>query len=178
MKYYATLLIGALAFSLPTLAADVNIGIVSYGKCIEESKIGKNEQETFETIKRQMTEVLEAKDQELSELSQKFSDADYLDSLTPEAEEGLREEFKNKNQELAQYQNQYYQVLNNANNQMINTISEMINEASKELAKEKNLEVILNEYAASYFDEKLDVTEEVIAQMDKTYEDKSTEDKE
>ena len=169
LKHYATLLISSLVLSLPLCGSDMGVGIVNFKQCIEESQVGKSEKEAFESIKTQMTEVLEAKDQELTELSQKFSDADYLDSLTPEAEEELKEEFRKLNQELAQYQNQYYQVLNAANAQLIDTISDMINKASKELAKEKNLQLVLNEYTASYFDPDLDISNEIITKMDDIY---------
>lgn len=179
MKYFVTLIISMIALSWSLHSGDdAQVGIVSFKRCIEESKLGKDEQNSFEAMKKQMTEVLENTEQELTDLSKKFSDADYIDSLSPESEEELKIKFQTLNQELAKYQNQYYHALNAANAQLIDTISNMINQAAEHIAKDKDLNIVLNEYTAFYFDSELDITNDVIVEMDKIYKERQGETKE
>ncbi|MFQ5729127.1 MAG: OmpH family outer membrane protein, partial [Waddliaceae bacterium] len=80
------------------------IGLVNFKACVEKSKFGKQEQDNFEALKKQMEGVLEEKEKTLSEISTKFNDPDYLDSLSSEAEAELKHKFRSLNQELAQHQ--------------------------------------------------------------------------
>lgn len=151
--------------------AETNVGIVDFKACVEGSKIGAKEQQNFETMKKQMEEVLAEKEKTLNELTGKFNDADYLDSLSAEAEAEMKHQFRTLSQEMQQHQNQYYQVLQQANFKIIQTIGEAIAEASKVVAKNKQLDVILNEEMAFYYADALDVTKDVVTVMDQQYKE-------
>lgn len=146
------------------------IGIVNFKECVEKSKIGKFEQSNFEGFKKQLEEILMEKEKSLTEISNKFNDPDYLDSLSAEAENELKHKFRSLNQELNQYQSQYYQALNQANFKIIQTINELIAKASKELAATKHIDLILNEESGFFYTSMLDVTADVIALMDQLFE--------
>src|SRR3990167_4018615 len=81
-----------LAMALAVSAASVQaaealkIGVVNFKYCVENSKLGKEEQANFEGIKKKMEEVLEQKEKALTEIAGKFNDPDYLDTLSAEAE--------------------------------------------------------------------------------------------
>lgn len=150
--------------------AQQNIGIVDFAKCVTDSKPGKQEQSSFEALKNQMTTLLQDTEKQLNDISSKFNDPEYLDGLSPEAEEELKVKFRTLSEEMNRYQNQYYQVLNQANMRVVQTLSTMINTASENVAKEKRLNVVLNKEACFFFNDKLDVTPFVIAEMDKAYE--------
>lgn len=142
------------------------IALVNFKTCVEKSKIGKQEQTNFENMKKQMEDVLAEKEKSLKELSGKFSDEDYLDSLSSEAEAELKHKFRSLNQELGQHQQQFYQVLQQANFKIVQKINDEINEASKSVAKTKSLDLIINEEGAFYFNPVLDISEDVVKVMD------------
>ena len=170
-----------IALSLATLALlmackldaaqDVKVGIVNLKTCVEKSKSGKREQQNFETMKKQMESVLEEKEKTLNDLANKFNDADYLDSLSPEAEAELKHKFRVLSQEMQQHQNQYYQVLNQANFAVMQKMNEEISEASKIIAKEKHLDLVLNEEMAFFHIDSLNISEDVVKEMDKAFKE-------
>jgi len=144
-------------------------GIVNFKLCVEESKLGKAEQAAFESLKSQMAAVLEKTEKDLEEIAAKLSDSDQLDALSPEAEEELKQNFQRLSQDLNRYQNQYYQILNQANFKVLNSLSTKVGEAAETIAKSKNLSIVLNEEACFYYNPELDITKQVIAELDRNY---------
>lgn len=158
-----------IATALTTTAFSAEYGIVNFGTCISDSKLGKQEQSSFESLKKQMTTLLEDTEKQLNELSTKFNDPEYLDGLSPEAEEELKVKFRTLSEELNRYQNQYYQVMNQANMRIMQTMSTSINNASEKVGKDKKLSMVINKDACFYFTPTLDVTQLVVIEMDKNY---------
>ena len=154
-----------------SFADGLKVGFVNFKTCVENSKLGKQEQSNFESMKNQMEEVLGEKEKTLEEISKKLNDADYIDSLSPEAENELKHKFRTFGQEMSQHQQQYYQLLNQANMKIIQNISQSVGEASKLVAKEKNLDVIINDESAFFSSPTLDVSQAVIRAMDSIYKD-------
>lgn len=147
------------------------IGVVDFGKCVEGSKFGKSEQESFESIKIRMHKAIEDLDHQLSETATKLQDKDLLDSLSPEAENELKVKFQALNEEMNRYQGQYYQVMQQANMKLVQTMAEMIARASEVVAKNGKYTMIINREAAFHYSPNLDVTPQVIAQLDKLFEE-------
>jgi outer membrane protein len=117
-----------------------------------------------------MASLLEDTEKQINELATKFNDPEFLDSLSPEAEEELKNKFRSLNEDLNRYQNQYYQVLNQSNMKIMQTLSNSINTASEKVAKEKKLSLIVNKEACFFTSATLDVTPFVVTEMDKNYE--------
>jgi len=163
----ATVGLSTAAFAAPDAA---NVGIVNFSTCISDSKLGKQEQASFESLKKQMTTMLEDTEKQLNEISAKFNDADFLDGLSPEAEEELKVKFRTLNEELSRYQNQYYQVLNQANMRIIQTLSTSINGAAEKVAKNKNLTMVLNKDACFFYSPALEITPLIVAEMDRNFD--------
>jgi outer membrane protein len=170
-KFFLTLLT-TLGLSAGALAAEPApaMGIVNFATCVTDSKFGKQEQASFEALKKQMSTLLEDTEKQLNEISAKFNDSEYLDGLSPEAEEEMKVKFRTLNEDLSKYQNQYYQVLNQANMRVIQTLSVAINTAAEKVAKDKKLAMVVNKEACFFYSPKLDVTPLVIAEMDKTFD--------
>ncbi len=172
-RFVPALLIGSIATLLTTAAFSAEVppsfGIVNFGSCVSDSKLGKQEQASFESLKKQMSSLLEETEKQLSDLSAKFNDPEYLDGLSPEAEEELKIKFRTLNEELSRYQNQYYQVMNQANMRIMQTLANSINSASEKVAKDKKLSMVVNKDACFYFTPALDVTSLVVTEMDKNF---------
>jgi len=164
----------AMAFSLIAASASAAdspvIGVVNFTSCITDSKVGKKEQENMESIRKQMASLIEDTEKELKELAAKFDDTEYLDSLSPKAEEELKIKFQTLQEDHGRYQNQFYQVLQHANYQMIQKMSGSIAKAAEKIAKSKKLDYVMNKEACFYIRPDLDVTSMVINEMDTNFE--------
>ncbi|NDD58732.1 MAG: OmpH family outer membrane protein [Chlamydiae bacterium] len=168
--FKATLAAAGLFLQGNAFADNGSFGIVNFSNCITDSKLGKEEQSSFENLKKQMSFQIEDIEKQIGELASKFNDPDYMDGLSPEAEDELKIKIRSLNEELNRYQNQFYQVLNQANMKIIQTLSATINTASEKVAKDKKLHMVVNKEACFFYNPNLDITNLVIAEMDKSYE--------
>jgi outer membrane protein len=169
--FMATFLLAGAGLS----ADDSQVGVVNFTTCITESKSGQKEQGNMENIRNQMSTMIEDTEKEIKELSAKFEDTEFLDSLSPKAEEELKVKYQTLQEDLGRYQNQYYQVLQHAQYQLIQKMSGNIAKASEAVAKEKNLNYVINKEACFYINSDYDVTNSVISEMDKSFEDENKE---
>lgn len=169
-KWSAAVLLLMACVASPCAAAESapKLATASFKTILEKSKVGKEEQARFDQLRKQMEQSIEQKEKALNELAPKFSD-EYLDSLTPEAEAELKEKFKTLSQDLSQDQNQYYQALNQANMQVVQKLFDMIAEASKLLAKDKGLDLIINDESCFFKAESLDVSNDLIKKLDEMH---------
>jgi outer membrane protein len=176
MKKFSYLVLACCCLSLsaaPLCAAnapELKLGVVNAKVCIEKSKKGQQEKNSFEALKKQMSDSLEKSDKELADLAKKLEDKDYLDSLSPAAEEEMKGRFESLSQEFVRYQNQYYQLLNQANYRMLQNLHDAISSASESVRSAKNLSLVTNKDSIFASAPTLDVTTEVIAEMDKRFE--------
>ncbi|PIS01681.1 MAG: hypothetical protein COT84_01180 [Chlamydiae bacterium CG10_big_fil_rev_8_21_14_0_10_35_9] len=145
------------------------VAVVNFASCITDSEYGKQEQQNLEYIRKQMTSMMEETEKELKDITGKFEDNDYMDSLSPKAEEELRSKFQALQEDYARYQNQFYQVLNQANYQLMQKMNQNIARAAERLAKRKNLAFVMNKEACFYFNPDLEVTDLVIKEMDNDF---------
>lgn len=148
-------------------APQLNFGVVDFKRCVEESKLGKSEQATFESLKTQMSTLLEKGEQELEEIAKQVKDPD--DSLSPTALENLQKKYQALAQELMRSQNQYYQILNQTNVKVIQSLTTKVGEAATAVAKSKNLNLVLNNEACFYNLPEADITNAVIAELDRRF---------
>jgi len=142
------------------------VGIVNFKKCVEESMLGKQERDNFDALRKQMESTLEEKEKQLSDLTKKFNDPDYLDSLSPDAEEQAKNQYRTLSQEMAQLQQQYYQTLNQTNLKVVQKLADQVAAAAERVAKKLNLDLVLNEESSFFYSTTLDISTEVIKTMD------------
>ena len=175
-KLTAIFLITAFALCFgKTNAADLKVGFVNFKTCLEKSKQGQQEKNAFDALKKQMTEALEKTDKELEDLAKKLENQDYMDGLSPTAEEELKHKFQNLSQEYARYQNQFYQLLNQANYKMLQTLQDDVSIAAEKVRANNNLALILNEESAFAHVSSLDFTNAVVEQMNKQFDLENSE---
>lgn len=170
-KFFLSLLSAAALCAGPTFAAEESIiGMVNLTSCMSESKLGQQEQETLQNVQNQMISLMEETDKELKEIEGKLKDSEYLDSLSPQAEAELQAQRDQLARNISQYQNQFYQMMQQAQYQIYQKVLTNITKASEKIAKEKKLDYILNKEACFYIRPDLDVTNSVISEMDKTFD--------
>ena len=173
-KHFRTLCMGLFAAAMlggsGGLQADnsnIKVGLVNFKEAIEKSKLGQQEQETYDNMKKQIETILTEKEEEFQKISKKLQDEDFRDSQKPEALQKLQEQYQQLGTELAQGQQQYYQALQQANYKILQKIADVVSKASKSVADDKSLDLILNDDNSFYNSPRLDITPEVIAEMDR-----------
>ena len=152
----------------------LKIAVVNFKTCVESSKMGKQEQANFESLKKQMESVLEEKEKAINDMATKFNDPDYLDSLSAEAETEIKRKFRAQSQELSGYQNQYMQILQQTNMKVIQKLTQAATDASQKYAQDNKIDIVLNE-ESFYYAPDLDISKEIIALMDKQFEKEAAE---
>jgi len=165
------------ADSLPTTytapSKPLNLAVVNFKTCVEKSKMGQKEQLSFDTMKKQMENILKEKEKALNEVAGKFNDMDYLDSLSPDAEAELKRQYRTLNQEFTQQQNQFYQVLSQTNVAIIQKLTDSVTKASQEVAKTNHIDLVVGEDSAFYNSNNLDISLLVVKLMDEAFEKES-----
>jgi Skp family chaperone for outer membrane proteins len=126
-----------------------------------------------EKQKTEMEKILKDLEVQLNETHKKRSDQDYLDALSPQAIDDLNQTYQNQIEDIKKAQSQYYQVLQQAQGRMYNVIHMEIKKASEKVAKDRNLDTILQSEAAFFSTNDLDVTEHVVKEMDKNFAQES-----
>lgn len=177
-KFLGKWLVLALIFSASTLfAADesstqktLNVGLVNFKLCVENSKIGKQEQAAFEAIKKKMEEVLDEKEKALNAIADKLNDPDQLDLMSPDEETAEKRKFRTLTQDLSELQNQAYQSLNQTNYKVVQSLAEKVAEASEAVAKENKIDIVLNDEIAFFYTQALDISSKVIEKMDQLFD--------
>lgn len=173
MKYISSLLLALGLFSAPLAAASnpqPTIGVVNFSQCLTDSKVGKYEQSSFENVKKQMAVLIEDTERQINEINAQFNDPEYMDGLSPEAEDDLKAKFRTLNEEMTRHQTDYYQKLNQANIRILQTLGATIQQAAERVAAEKRLSMVINKDAFFFYMPTLDVTSLVVAEMDKNFE--------
>jgi outer membrane protein len=169
-KFFSATLLASFLTGSMFAGENLVTGVVNFTTCITDSKVGKKEQENLEALRKQMTSLMENTEKELREIASKFEDTEYLDSLSPKAEEELKAKYQALQEELGRYQGQFYQILQQANYQMVQKMSGSIAVAAKQVAEKNKLDYVLNKEALFYIRPDLDVTTQVVAEMDKKFE--------
>lgn len=176
MRCFNKMILSASLLSLVAIApvsafsAEFKVRVLNFKTCVEKSKLGKQEQESFDALKKQMENVLNEKEKTLNEMAEKFEDPDYLDSLSPEAETELKRKFRAISQEASQQQSQYMQTLQQANVKVLDKLDGAIIKASEAVAAKNGYNLVINEDSSYFYDKNLDISEEVISAMDENFE--------
>lgn len=171
MKKLIFSLIALIICNANSLKAENNggSGVVNFVNCVTDSKFGKHEQEQLENLRKQWTTLLEETEKQLKDISAKFEDQEYMDGLSPEAEEDMKAKYKSLNEDMNKYQSQLYQIMQQANYLFMQKMASAITRASEKIAQELNLDLIINKEACFFYKQGMDITNKVISKMDDNY---------
>ncbi len=148
-------------------ADDSKIGVVDFRRCVLESELGKREQEAFESMRLELSNLMLDTGKQIEEIEKKLEDADYMDTINSEEEKRLKENIAQLNEEMNRYNQQYYQFLNQGSNRVIQSIAKNVNSASEKYARQKGFSLVLNSEVLFYSSPSLDITQHIISEMDK-----------
>lgn len=166
-----TFLIAFTAAALQLCATDPKEGIVNFANCVTDSKLGKQEQSSFEATRKQFFTLLEDTDKQIKDLNAKLEDKDTLEGLTDEAQEEMKAKVAQLNQELYHYNQQYNQFISQGQYRFVQAIMSGAIHAAEKVASSKGYTKIANKDAYLYYSPSLDITSDVVKEMDKTFEE-------
>ena len=154
----------------PASTQSFKTGVVNTKRCLEESRLGKQEQANFEKMKSQMEATLQGKEKALEEVEAKLNDDDYMDSISEDAANELKRQRRTIRSEGMQLQSQYMQTLQQANVKVVQKLTDIISKASAQVAQDNGFDVIFTDEACTYFNKRLDISDRIIAKMDALFE--------
>jgi outer membrane protein len=166
----------AMILALATLhlcAVDEKEGIVNYANCVNDSKLGKQEQASFETTRKQFFSLIEDTDKQIKELSAKLEDKEILEGLTPEAIKEMQDKEAQLKVEFEHYQQQYGHFISQGQYRFLQPIMAGAAKAAEKIAKENGYTKIANKDAYLYYAPSLDITADVVKEMDKLFEEEA-----
>ena len=146
------------------------LGVVNLSTCIKLSKYGKQEQEALESVQTQMTTLMGDLEKQINVIANQLNDPEFVDSLSPEAEQEMQARFHSLGEELNRYRAQYYQVMNQTHIKLMQTMSHYVARASTAIAQKEKIDMVLNQDACFYFPPESDITTSVIKEMDRQFE--------
>lgn len=148
----------------------LKVGVVNFRNCVEQSKMGQQEDANLEALRKQIESLLSEKEKTLNDMEEKLNDPDYVDSISPEAERELKRKYRTLSQEAAMQQNQYSQTLHQANVKVIQKLMDFVTKHAAVVAKNENFDILLTEESSFYYSPALDVSSKVIVLMDDAFE--------
>lgn len=151
--------------SVDAAAGTPKIAFIDFKQCVEKSEVGKREQQKFEQLNEKIKEAMESKEKELSEVARLWNDPDHRDSLSPEAEEELSKRGNRLRMEYEEMRKRSVEMLQQANFQVVQTISAAVGKAAETVAAAKGYSMVMNKEACFFTDQAFDITAAVVAQM-------------
>jgi outer membrane protein len=159
----AALSVAALSFMSVAAFADSPVAVIDLARVIETSAVGKDLQEKFKTKKEALQKEAIAYEKDLREKEQtlmkdkKTMDAKAFGEKRKSFEEGL----KKKRAEILEKNVSLEKSKNNA----LKTIQTKVVQISADIAKEKKIQVVLDQTAVVIAQESLDITADVIKKL-------------
>lgn len=176
LKKWIFMVVATLGLTSGAYAED-KIGVVNFGTCVAESKFGQKEQEALENVKKQVERLVVDIESQLRDVTGKLQDSDYMDGLSPEGEQELKAKFQSLSEEHQRYQGQYYQMMQQANMQLLQKMGGYVNAATEAIAKQSGYTLIVSKDVCFSFSDSKDITGLVVAEMDKAFDSASSEKK-
>lgn len=176
MKFYVFCLLvfsAATGFSLEAKDSSWPCGVVNFEQCSKESKYGHQEIEKMQETEKKIQALLEDKGSAIKEIETKLNDPEFLDSLSPAAENELKEKHGSLAEEYQMYQNQLMQMMQQTGFQSYQTLLSHIQKAARVVEKEKNIPFLIRKEACISFPASADVTHLIIQAMDKEFDSQS-----
>lgn len=147
----------------------VGVKVVNTRECFLNSKLGKQEQQAFETLKNQKTKLIDETRKRLEEIANKLNNPELLESMSPKEEQNLKSMYEQLSHDLNQLHNESYQILYQADMQINQTLQDNIDQTLQEIEKEGPYIIFKSDACYDYSPE-LDATSMVIKKLDEKFE--------
>jgi outer membrane protein len=162
-KYFVTLLAAFSMFSLGANAGDV--GIIDVDQIMKESAVMRDIQSKIEKKQDEYQKQVQKKQEELESEQKRIEGKRSL--LSKEAFDKETEAFEKKLDDLKTFVDKRQNSLKKASIDAMSKVNDKVKDIIADIAKEKNLDVIVPASQTLYYKDGLEVTEEVLAKLNK-----------
>lgn len=145
--------------------ASLKIGVVDFQRVLRESKAGKAARAEIEQKGHSMEAEIKTKGEGLENEKKKL-EAEAL-VMTKEVKEQKARDFRMKVNDFAELQKSYAMDFKNFETQKIREIQKAVAEVVEQIAKKGKYTMIVERSRVLYYQESIDVTDEVIKMYDK-----------
>jgi len=168
----ALLLAGASAISTQGFATEASNlpGIVNFQACVSETKVAQEKQKELEGLEKQFRVRIDEIQKRCKEIDEKLGNEAYIDSISAEAEENLKNERQAEVQKLMSAQNEFQQIMQQQQMAFQQSFVLSLSDAAKQVAKERGHSFVISKDACLFYDDKLDMTKDVVAKVNAVYD--------
>jgi outer membrane protein len=173
-KYEMVLLIFFISISWcgQAVAADVaKIGIVDLQRVLETSNPGKSAQAEIKKQKDAMEQELKAKGAEIEQLRMQFERESMV--MSKEKREEKERESRIKINDFKSLQQRYRSELQGLEQKLVSQLRDQVNALVTEIGKKEGYLLIINNFSVMYAPGSIDITDQIIKQMNEKYAKKS-----
>ncbi|SCA58447.1 hypothetical protein AB751O23_AC_00050 [Chlamydiales bacterium SCGC AB-751-O23] len=171
-KIISSLFVLFMGLSLASFAfggAAGKVGVIDLQACHEESALAKAEGKKLEDLKGKLKGGLEGKEKSFKEMKEKYDDQTFRDGLSDTARQEYEQTMNSTLKELEEYHNQLIRMLNQSGYEVAMNVLGSVEGAADKIAKEKQLDMVIRKELCLYYTPELDITKEIISEMDKSY---------
>ncbi len=169
MKYLSGiifLILGIIICQTTALAAESSkIGVLDLRRCIQESNEGKRIYEDLKKKHDDMQKDLDKKQQELLEMQNEIEKQSLM--LSMDAKENRQKEFEKKKRDLQYLAQDLQEEMKKLESEANLEILKIIQQVLSKFADEKELEYVTERAGVLYAAESLDITDNIIKEMNK-----------
>ena len=166
MKYFIGIILITLTFFSSQLgAAELKVGVLDLQRIMMESNEGKKVDSSLKTKHAEMQKDLDKKQQELVDMKNDIEKQSLM--LSMDAKEDRQKEFEKKQRELAYLAQDMNEEMNKFRTEAQNELLKLIVGVVETIAKDKKFDMITERRTLLYFSESLDITSEVIKELNK-----------
>ncbi|MDT8388290.1 MAG: OmpH family outer membrane protein [Thiogranum sp.] len=164
MKTKHSVLIGMVALAAVALPvqAETRVGVVNTVRLMEEAPQAKAAQTNIETEFAPREKELVALQKDVRALEDKLSRDGAV--MSEKENSNLERDILSKRREIKRAQDEFRDDLNIRKNEILSSLQRQMYDATVELAKEKNFDVILGQ-GVVYSSDKVDITEDVLRKL-------------
>ncbi|WP_018994236.1 OmpH family outer membrane protein [Thioalkalivibrio sp. ALgr1] len=155
------LLAGWLA--LPAQAGAQNVAFVTMNRILEDSPQAEQAMRELEREFSPRDAELVAEREELQRMRDRLERDG--DMMNPSERADLEREFSQRSREFRRAQESFSEDLNVRRNEELSRLQRRINDAIVELAREREIDVILTERNVLYASDRVDITDDILAAM-------------
>ncbi|HNQ78096.1 MAG TPA: OmpH family outer membrane protein [Acidobacteriota bacterium] len=151
--------------SLSVFAQQVKIAVVNPQQIIEKSKEGQRIKSFLQTFFDSKQTDINAKETELKALDEKIKDP----KIAEDKKEDMRAQFQQKLYEAQAFAKAAQDEMDQKSGKMKEEFGVKLDEVVKKYATSKGISIVLEKGITLYSADAMDVTTEIIAEMDKAY---------
>ncbi len=166
MKYLTGIIFITLTFfSFQLGAAELKVGVLDLQRIMIESNEGKKLDTSLKAKHGEMQKDLDKKQQELVDMQKDIEKQSLM--LSMDAKEDRQKEFEKKKRELAYLAQDMNEEMNKFRTEAQNELLKLIVGVVETIAKNKKFDMITERRTLLYYSEGLDITGEVIEELNK-----------